>query len=121
MNPLDYCKDALNSDPSLQAVEIEASLTMSQDMRWSFTWDARTFQDDEHSDYVANASLGDLNDSITIYLESLAKTFIINTKKKVYIRFERANPQQDIWRCEHSIKKEGVLSALWRWLKEFFL
>lgn len=121
MDPLDYFEDALNRDPSLQAVEIEAVLTFNSDGGWKHAWDARTFQEDEHPSYIPNASGPDISTAIEIYLHDLSESFILKSNVKVSLRFERAHPQQDIWRCDCDIKREkGLFASFWDWLKGLF-
>lgn len=119
MDPLDYFEDTLNIDLSLQAVEIEAKFVASKDKGWVSTWSARVFQDDAHKSFNPNSSLDRLNDVIEVYLEDLSGTFMLKSPKKVVLNFERAHPQQDVWRCEYDIEREeGIFAAFWRWIKE---
>jgi len=124
MRPQDYFEDALNSDQSLQTVEIEASFTKDQSNElWTYTWDLNLFHEDEHeshSDYNSHMTKLRVTESLVIYLEELRNTFFVNTNKKVRVEFRKARPMQDIWRCEFSIVHESIVVAMWRWIKEIW-
>ena len=120
LSPLNYFEDALNSDFSIQAVEIEATLTANKSKEWSFDWDIKVFQDDEHPDFDPIGDRESLTSAAAVYLEDLSRSFVAKTEAKVTISLERVRPQQDIWRCDYKIHTDSILSRFIKWLRALF-